>query len=212
MTIVRKSAPRDGPAVVGGALVHLMAPAAQSRGFEMRRGGAVATNLSQPVQLFILALRDIKSENFLDKARPFGWRYLVVNAGPVAMADLKSGSSANKPSSFAALIQGPLTQSFSRACALVQRRFGATAQKYEVRLLEVPALSVSALWVHSKVGQDIFIPLDVDGKGPRVAANFKKSVLTAASARVAPNKASPHASGQRTRSAKIRRPARSKRR
>ena len=119
--------PLAGPTVLGG---------------EGPAGTAVAP--SRPLEVFSLQLDAIVSSEFLAKARPIGWRYLIT-AGDreIAQADIRGGGTAE----FANMTRGELVTSLSRAAHLAESTYDAAVHVYQARILEIPALYVVALWL-----------------------------------------------------------------
>ena len=178
MAIIRAQGPSGGAAVVGRALAHLMT---RGPGALPATGGAAAPRASQPIQLFMLKLSDITDDNFLKNAVSIGWRYLIVGAGPIAVADVKeSGSGA--PPRFGSLIRGSIAERLEQAADLAARRYGAEPSTFEVRILEIPSLYITALWLHGP--REIFIPFFEGAKQDALAVredpSFTQRVVRAA--------------------------------
>jgi hypothetical protein len=178
MTIVRPSAPKQAAAVLGPALEHLLRPAGPQPSAARRVGPRRIPSATQPLRLFRLRLQDIKNAAFTRKAKPVGWRYLIVDRAPVAVADVAQKASAGALS-FNSLIHGPLAQDLARACNLAEKHLSRVRGRYEVRVLDIPALSVVALWLHG-ADSDAFIPLlDASGR-VRIDPRFAEKVEEAA--------------------------------
>jgi len=159
MAIRKPPGPPDGMAAISRALPNLM-----WRGPGRTLPLLPRIQASQPIQLFMLKSNDISSANFLEKAVPVGWRYLIVNDGPVAVADVNA-EGAKQAASFASLIRGPLAERLVQAAELAERKYGADSNVFDVRILEIPSLYVSALWLHGD--RDVFIPFLEGGERDR---------------------------------------------
>jgi hypothetical protein len=152
MPITKHEGPVGGIAAINRALPNLIW---RGPGALRPRGGAAPVHASQPIQLFILKSSDISNTDFIEKAEPVGWRYLIVDDGPIAVADVSTEGT--KPgASFASLIRGPLAERFGQAAALAERRYRADPNDFDVRVLEIPSLYISALWLHGP--REVFIP------------------------------------------------------
>ena len=152
MAITIPQGPPDGLAIVGHAVTHLMTRGPHALG---PIGGAAAPQASQPIQLFMLKLSDIIGNDFFNNAVFIGWRYLIIDAGPIAVADVReSGSGA--PPRFDSLIRGTIAERFEQAVDLAAQRYGAEPGTFEMRVLEIPSLYITALWLHGT--REIFIP------------------------------------------------------
>jgi len=181
MTIKLPSGPVRGMEVVARAVNDLMPDrmAALSAA-----GGAAAPQATQPIRRFLVKLSDLTDVHFLDKAIPIGWRYLVLGPDPVAIADVKEAT-AGAPS-FDSLIQGPFANRLAEATEFAARRYEAGPNEYEVRVLEIPSIYLSALWLHGP--RDIFIPLTAgDPKNPSPPYEDPAFILRAVRAAAAKN-------------------------
>ena len=176
MAITKLTGPLNGPAVIGQAMAHLM-----YRGPDALRalGGAVP-KASQPVRLFTIGFDDITSDRFLDSAVPVGWRYLIVDGGPIAVADVKESASGG--TAFSSLIRGPIAEGLSEAADLASKKYDNDSGNYEVRVLEIPSLYISTLWLHGT--REVFFPFLAGGGVSRTAVredpHFIQHVLQAA--------------------------------
>jgi hypothetical protein len=154
MTITRPQGPAGGITVLGRFVPHLM-----SRGPNALRpmGGAPAPQVSQPIRVYTVKLSDIRDEDFPDRAVPTGWRYLIDANGPVAVADLKEVGQGGGPPAFGRLLRGPIVEDLPRAIDYATRQFSSDTRQYEVRILEIPAIYKTAVWLHGP--EEIFIPI-----------------------------------------------------
>lgn len=152
MTIMKPVGPSGGAAVVGRAVSDLMArgPNAFSP-----RGGAAGMQATQPIRLFMLKSSDIKDASFLKEATPIGWRYLILGQGPAAVADVSETSGLRQPD-FGSLIRGPIAERLGQAAELAEHKYEADPSTFEARILEIPSLYITALWLHGP--RDIFFP------------------------------------------------------
>jgi hypothetical protein len=122
-------------------------------GLESARG--VETAAPHPV--YTAGLDDLAAGKLLDAARPDGWRYLLVR-GDEAVATATVGvPDAGGAPGISHITQGPFVEAtleaLHRAEALDEVRGG----DFELRLLDVPALYLRALWLHGP--RDILLPL-----------------------------------------------------
>jgi len=185
MAITKLIGPSNALDVVSHAVTHLM-----SRGPRALSAlGGAAPKASQPVKLFVIGLDNIKDEHFLDSAVNVGWRYLVVNDGPVAVADVKVSPSG--AAAFSSLIRGDIAVGLSEAADLASKKYGEYTDKYEPRALDIPALYISALWLHGP--RDAFFPFLAGGGISRTVVRedprFVKNVLLAAETKRHPPRA-----------------------
>lgn len=158
MTIATHQGPDGGLEVVARAVRDLM-PSPSAGGEAL--GGAAGRAASRPLPVYHLGLEDIGPGAPLARARQVGWRYVVVDGRIAALADVRRTDGGELR--FAGLSQGAIIRGFEAATRLAAERFGSAASDdYGARILEVPALYVSALWlVHADgdTARDVFIPL-----------------------------------------------------
>jgi len=117
--------------------------------------------LAQPHQIFSLGLADLAAGKGLEAAKPTGWRYLV-QSGENALASAETAvTPAGAEHVFSAFNSGRLVASTVEAIRTAQGLPHVSQGSFELRLLRVPALYFTALWMHGAQGtDDILIPLD----------------------------------------------------
>jgi len=150
MAITRPEGPSGGAAVIGRTLPQLL-----SRGPKALSptGGSAGIQASEPIRLFMLKAQDITDMDFVKKAVPVAWRYLILDQGPIAIADVKESSGLAAPS-LGTLIRGPIAERLGQAAELAEEKYNADPNNYEVRILEIPSLYITTLWLHGP--QDVF--------------------------------------------------------
>jgi hypothetical protein len=182
MPIITKEGPGDASEVIGRALQHLSAASAPAA-LTLRQ--ATAPKVTKPMRVYTVAVDEIISTDFLRMARPIGWRYLVVGGDPdaraVAAADLRD---AKGGSTFGSLFHGPVPERLAEAAEVAQAKYGADPGSYEIRILELPSLYLSALWLVGPNDTNRFIPY-LDGNQPtpiqiREDSEFPAKTLAAA--------------------------------
>lgn len=134
-------------------------------GSRREEGGSV---LSEPTPIYGVGLQEIMElENrFLERTAPIGWRYLLLAGqleGPSTIpatkpctVDVVEGSDGRpQPVRFN---QGWFAEGHAVAIAAAHRVVSTENEGYEIRILEIPALASSAVWLHSP-SQDRFFPI-----------------------------------------------------
>jgi len=111
-----------------------------------------------PQKLYTLGLDEL-TERGLDRARPTGWRF----TGKLTDSDVSVDVVPPGRGKAAAVTQlrygGHITSARDAIRAVVAKLDKPDARDFELRLLEVPALGVHAVWLRSRDGgQDLFIP------------------------------------------------------
>jgi hypothetical protein len=117
--------------------------------------------LAQPHQIFSLGLADLAAGRGLEAAKSTGWRYLVhAGENPVASAETSVAPTGSEHV-FSAFNSGPLVASTVEAIRMVQGLPQVSRGTFEMRLLRVPALYFTALWVHgAQATDDVLVPLE----------------------------------------------------
>lgn len=145
-------------------------------------GGSAPRAAPHPFPLYRLKLASIRAgSDPLRSAAQIGWRYLVERDDTPAVADLHEKSETGVLD-FGQMATGPLADQLvagaNRAEALVGAQGGAEPE-YEARILEVPALHVSALWLKNE--NPLFLVLLPEGSTePLSAADFRAMLVAAA--------------------------------
>ena len=152
MAIVQvQNPPKTGPQAVERALRDLRRRP-DPRGFL----GGTAVKLSRPLPVYRLGLADIRTRKSLDSAKLAGWRYLIEPAegSGVAYADVREKGGGD--SIFASFSQNRNAERLTEAAHLAQQIASGLSSNCEARILDVPALYVSAIWLTSR--EPTFIP------------------------------------------------------
>jgi hypothetical protein len=117
--------------------------------------------LAQPHQIFSLGLADLAGGKGLEAAKPTGWRYLVQAGGNTLAAAETALAPAGEEHVFSAFNSGRLVASTVEAIRTVQALPQVSQAYFELRLLRIPGLYFTALWVHDPKGtDDLLVPLD----------------------------------------------------
>jgi hypothetical protein len=186
MAIVTLDGPQDATNVIGRALHHLSATQTPSA-LGLRQ--ASAPKVTRPIRVFTVPVDEITSTEFFRSARQIGWRYLVLDGTPnpraIAAADLRE--TAEGGSSFGSLFHGHVPERLAEASQFAQEEYGSQPGDYEVRILELPSLYLSALWLVGPNDTHAFIPY-LNGNEPapppiRLDPEFPAKVLLAANRR-----------------------------
>jgi hypothetical protein len=180
MTIIQNAGPANGRDVVRQALAIRMP---QGRSFSTPLGGA--PQAGSPVPFYHLPLSKLDSQDPLSQATLSGWRYPVVGGINPGLADLREGSDDSSPM-YAGLVHGGMVQRFMQAALLAEQTLGSTSDAFEPRILDVPALQFSALWLVGKT-TNYFISL-LEGRPPgsaplAVVSDIVPSLIAKAGAR-----------------------------
>jgi hypothetical protein len=150
--------------------VPIIAPELPSHALDAIRAGLQATgrfprerrgalSLSVPHQVFTAGLEPLANGQRLTDVADFaGWRALLEEDKQVVAAAEVPASTGDSPS--ASINRGALVQSTVAALETAERHERIASEPFEPRMLRIPALYVSALWLHrSDTNDDIFIPL-----------------------------------------------------
>lgn len=152
MVIVTSTGPANAADLLAPSLSHLLGPELKTRGLAPT-GGSTQTTRAIPV--FTVRLDEATDPDFVTRAQPRGWRYLILGKGPLAVADIRERKNGH---AFAQLTKGVLAQRLADSAARAEKDYGSSREQYEARIIDIPPLGMSAFWLHSGIG-DVFYPL-----------------------------------------------------
>jgi hypothetical protein len=126
--------------------------------FPRRRGGKLS--LSSPHPIFAIPLDRLTAANRpLEAAELVGWRALLEEDKRVVAAVELPATQSGKAS--ALVNRGPFVASTVAAVTAAEGHERVASESLELRLLQVNALYLLALWLHAAEGEgDLFIPLE----------------------------------------------------
>jgi hypothetical protein len=149
--------PIVAPELPSAALEAIRGGVGASGRFPQRRGAALS--LSLPHQVFTAGLEELAGGQDLTQAAQLtGWRALLEeDRQVVAAAEVPA---APREPTGASINRGALVQSTVAALETAERHEPVSSEAFEPRLLRIPALYVTALWLHrAGEGDDFVIPL-----------------------------------------------------
>jgi hypothetical protein len=153
MAITRdRKPPATGPQMIGRALRDL-----RGRPDPKDLLGGANLNLSQPLPVFRLGLDELVASDSLSHAKQVGWRYLIERAdnSGTAYADVRDAGG-GAPPKFTSLSQNRNAVRLVNAAHLAQVIADDLPGDCEARVLDVPALYTSAIWLTCQ--PPVFIP------------------------------------------------------
>lgn len=117
----------------------------------LKEYGSTLLRLQQPHRVFLLGIGDVLERQTINRANCVAWRYLVFKEQS-AVADLELTYSENYEviPEFAGLHVGPLAKMFWETELGAERLSQLQNWTYEPRYLKIPALHVTALWLHNQ--------------------------------------------------------------
>jgi hypothetical protein len=150
-------------------------------------GGASTTQFSEPIPVYRIDLDKIHGENFMDAARFVGCRYLLGPAekeSAVAVADVRKDET-DETALFSRVTRGGIAQRLWDATMLASETYGDRPEQYDIRIIDIPALQRSALWLRDDRGHnDVFFLIysgKSDARKVHEEPSFVKDVVGAAS-------------------------------
>jgi hypothetical protein len=153
MTITVQPEPAGGRDVINTAL---RSRSHRSRDISALRG---APQTTAPLPIYILKRDDLSRKNPLSAAKLVGWIYLIVGGAAPGTAYLKMSPSLE----FSGISYGIFPQRLVDAVALADRDLSPRPEKFQMRLLDIPACRTSAIWLEGP--SRFFISL-MDGQPP----------------------------------------------
>jgi hypothetical protein len=161
MSIKIPEPPKDSVQTLYSSLQKLPSdPVGGSTNFLLRDAQSLQSSVSYPHKVYNLGLQDLVRGNVLKDAHLVSWRYLIrqgnrgTAAAEVNYDELKGGSK------FSEFNAGSLADATLEEIQKVEHDPKLERKSYELRLLRIPALYVTALWLKDTEGnQDVLIPI-----------------------------------------------------
>lgn len=148
--------PNQVTELVSGKLRDVASAAAQPTAL----GGAAPGDLepTDPHEVYVLDLADLaNADDPLAAARPAGWRFLLSEQGQAVSAAVTTRTP-NGEHRFALFNSGPYVGATRSALAEAAELPEVADRDMQVRLLTVPALHLTAVWLHGD-SDDVLLPL-----------------------------------------------------
>ncbi len=145
---------------------------------------AAQINLVTTLPVYNLGLSDIAAGLGLSSAIQTGWRSLVgADSGVYAISDVQTNATSGPV--FAQVNTGPFVKGLDQALKVAHADTQLGANKYEVRVLVVPALYVTALWLVGSAGKSMILPVEpcppyLKGNAVVPEAEFVSTILPVA--------------------------------
>jgi hypothetical protein len=126
--------------------------------FALAGGGAAVVTPTAPHQVYSIGLDQLAEGSGLKVAKMVGWRTIILQGrNPTAAVEFSGGG--GNPKNFKSVNEGPYVQSTATALAIAENMAQVKDQEFEPRLLQIPAIYLTSLWLHGSE-QELFIPLD----------------------------------------------------
>jgi hypothetical protein len=150
--------------------LHAVAATPERRLRSLRGAEPATPTPMSPIPIYVLGLSDLLSADALSKARLSGWRFLLQDslAQTVSCADTIELDGQQR---FAQFTTGPFVASIPHAITRAEELTQDQAEDAELRLLSVPALHLTATWVHTNQS-DLLAPLAPTPAGLREDTSY----------------------------------------
>ena len=117
--------------------------------------------LVEPLQVFTLGLNDLVASRDLEAAKPTGWLFLVRDGDKTVASAEAVPTGTGDEQVLSAFNEGRVVGSTADALRSARELPEVSKDDFEPRLLRVPGLYVTALWLHKAGGLgDLLVPLD----------------------------------------------------
>lgn len=140
-----------------------------------------AAYLGMPIALYRMTLAAAAAAAPLSRARHTGWRLPLVGGEANGLLDILK--TARGPL-FLGISEGRISANLIAAIRAAEKAFGHLPKKYDIRLLEVPALHFSALWLRGDAKQSRFVVLSGESEhvaGADILPDVREALRLAAS-------------------------------
>lgn len=158
-------------------------------GAMLRPGAPAPTDTAAPHPVYLAGLEELAAGRLLETAVENGWRYLLIR-GDQAVATATVGTGGGAGMQFSHVTQGPYVEATVEGLHRAEALDEVASGDYELRLLDVPALYLRALWLHGQNGEgEMLIPLppappEVEPYRAYAEAELVAALRPAASARL----------------------------
>lgn len=150
--------PPSAAAATVQTTIRLLAGQRRFRTPALRDAVAADLEVTEPHEVYVIGLEDLRAAADLNAARPVGWRYLVRGKdGVLAAAESQQRSGGEHV--LAQLNEGPFVAATANALTALRAAPAVAAHPFTQRLLHVPALHAMALWLHHNGPDDLLVPL-----------------------------------------------------
>lgn len=112
--------------------------------------------IGAPIPLYRISAASVACDGGLTRARRIGWRLPIVGGETEALLNLLAQQGVPR---YAGITEGIIPRRLVLAAATAEGQLHRLAERFEPRLLELPALRLYALWLHARSGKSRFIPL-----------------------------------------------------
>ena len=147
--------PAQGLSIVLDALSSAASQPTTNAAEALREAGAAGLTTAAPHQVYFVGLRDLAEGRLLAAAQLKGWRYIIFEGDrPLAAAELSGDEGALD---FSNINRGPFVESTVEGVGRAEVLEVVREEDFELRLLDIPGLYVTALWLHGP--RDLIIPL-----------------------------------------------------
>jgi hypothetical protein len=121
---------------------------------------AAAPSTEQALPVYNMGLSDLVKDRKERELSQTGWRYTLIHNNEI-IAHAETVIDQNGKNLFAGTNEGPLVEGTAKAIKVAEKQSEIKKGNYEVRLLFIPALHISALWLVDKEGKaDLAIPVE----------------------------------------------------
>jgi hypothetical protein len=121
---------------------------------------AVAPATEKALPVYNLGLSDLVKDQNVKASPQIGWRYTLKQNNEI-IAHAETVVDHNGRNLFAGTNEGPLVEGTTKAIKAAEKKSEIKMGNYEVRLLFIPALYVTALWLVDKEGKaDLAMPIE----------------------------------------------------
>lgn len=158
MAINLPTPPEEGLEVLRAAITRLMRRP-ETHTFAATAGVAPQyISVTAPHRVYFVGADEVAAGRLLEAALLEGWRYIVLaRERPLFAAEL-SFVAEGKPLEFSHSNAGPYVEGTIKGVRVAEGLEVIRSGNFELRLLEVPSLSLNALWFHAE-GRDFLLPM-----------------------------------------------------
>ncbi len=166
MSISVPQPPEGGLEMIRKAVGELMGQP-HTRTAAVTAGGAAGDlEAAAPHPVYFVRADYLAAGGLLAAAELSGWRYIILAGGRAILAAELSFGREGGGLEFSHTNDGPLVEGTVEGVRVAEGLEVVGGMEFELRLLELPGLSVAALWFHAE-GKDLLMPIPPSRRGLR---------------------------------------------
>jgi hypothetical protein len=158
MSLRVTSPPEEGLQMIRSAVGSLMSQPTTRTAVVTENEATDDISVAAPHPVYFVGTDEIAAGRLLEAAALVGWRYILLVGERSMLAAEVAYDRESGQLEFSHTNDGPLVAGTLEGVRVAEELKEVRDADFELRLLEVPGLSIAALWLHAE-GQDLLMPI-----------------------------------------------------